>query len=251
MSTALVLSAGGMYGAYQAGVWGELAPAFNPDIVVGASVGSLNGWHIACGCGPTHLAERWLGLGELARIRWRLRMNLCHGILDASALEEEVQSMCRCSNPVRRFGVVLTHIPSLRPTLFQTPQVSWHHIAASCSVPLFLRQHRIDGHWYSDGGLVDPLPLNAAIAMGATRIVAVNVMNHRPLPIRLAVGAMRRLTHYSNRVPDGVQVVEVSPDSALGPVRDSVYWQRDKIAALIERGRRDAIKILPKLTEFV
>src|SRR2546427_8151414 len=40
--TALVLSGGGMFGAYQAGVWKALSHELSPDIVVGASVGALD-----------------------------------------------------------------------------------------------------------------------------------------------------------------------------------------------------------------
>ena len=47
VTTALVLSAGGMFGAYQAGAWKALAPELSPDLVVGTSAGSLNGWAIA------------------------------------------------------------------------------------------------------------------------------------------------------------------------------------------------------------
>ena len=50
MPCALVLSAGGMFGAYQAGVWKALAERFQPDLVVGASAGALNAWAIAGGC---------------------------------------------------------------------------------------------------------------------------------------------------------------------------------------------------------
>src|SRR4051812_49929012 len=58
--TALVLSAGGMFGAYQAGVWKALGNILQPDIVVGASVGALNGWLIAAGSHGDELARRWL-----------------------------------------------------------------------------------------------------------------------------------------------------------------------------------------------
>src|ERR1700761_8225977 len=58
--TALVLSAGGMFGAYQAGAYKVIADLAPPDIVVGASVGALNGWPIASGCTADHLIERWL-----------------------------------------------------------------------------------------------------------------------------------------------------------------------------------------------
>ena len=60
--TAVVLSAGGNYGAYQAGAWEVLAPIVEPDIVVGASVGSLNGWAIA---GDYMSAATFLGMAGL------------------------------------------------------------------------------------------------------------------------------------------------------------------------------------------
>lgn len=53
--TALVLSAGAMFGAYHAGVWKGLAGRFQPDLIVGASVGALNGWVMASGCAPQEL----------------------------------------------------------------------------------------------------------------------------------------------------------------------------------------------------
>src|SRR5437667_282201 len=58
--TALVLSGGGMFGAWQAGAWKALASRFQPDLVVGASVGSLNGYAIAGGASGQALCDfRW------------------------------------------------------------------------------------------------------------------------------------------------------------------------------------------------
>src|ERR1039457_6584211 len=61
MPCALVLSAGGMFGAYQAGVWNVLSRRFQPDLVVGTSAGALNGWAIAGGCPPAELVDMWRG----------------------------------------------------------------------------------------------------------------------------------------------------------------------------------------------
>ena len=47
---ALVLSAGGQWGAWEAGAWKVLSQTFQPDLIVGASVGAWNGWAIAGGC---------------------------------------------------------------------------------------------------------------------------------------------------------------------------------------------------------
>ena len=49
-----------MFGAWQAGVWSGLAPEFQPDLIVGASVGSLNGYAIAGGVTPESLCEMWM-----------------------------------------------------------------------------------------------------------------------------------------------------------------------------------------------
>ena len=55
-----MLSAGGMFGAYQAGVWKALSPVFRPDVVIGCSVGSINGWAIAGGISGDELIRTWL-----------------------------------------------------------------------------------------------------------------------------------------------------------------------------------------------
>src|SRR4051794_26558392 len=96
MSTkALVLSAGGMFGAYQAGAWEVLAGIFQPDIVVGASIGSLNGWAIAGGCTPQELIDRWLRFHD-----------------------NSIRGMHESYRPKAAYGVVVTDALRLKPRLF-------------------------------------------------------------------------------------------------------------------------------------
>ena len=61
MRRALVFSGGGMFGAWQAGVWRGIASRLDrpPDLIVGASVGSLNGYAIAGGATPDELCGFW------------------------------------------------------------------------------------------------------------------------------------------------------------------------------------------------
>src|SRR5579871_3245031 len=77
---ALVLSGGGMFGAWQAGAWREVAKSFQPDLVVGASVGSLNGYAIACGATPEQLCDLWRRpeLGGFKHLRTNIQA-LMHG----------------------------------------------------------------------------------------------------------------------------------------------------------------------------
>ena len=69
--TALVLSGGGMFGAYQAGVWAALHDTIQLDMVVGASIGSLNGWLIAGGCSGETLEQNWLTLESGSQVACR------------------------------------------------------------------------------------------------------------------------------------------------------------------------------------
>ena len=60
VTTALVLSAGGMWGAWEVGAWKVLREHFQPDLIVGASAGSWNGWMIAGGVSVDKIAAEWL-----------------------------------------------------------------------------------------------------------------------------------------------------------------------------------------------
>src|ERR1017187_6900392 len=42
--TALVLSAGGLWAAWEVGAWSVLRERFRSDLIVGASAGAWNGW---------------------------------------------------------------------------------------------------------------------------------------------------------------------------------------------------------------
>jgi predicted acylesterase/phospholipase RssA len=188
-------------------------------------------------------------LGGLAAIRWKTPRSLADGLIDNSALEEWVRNTCSTCTPGRRFGVVLTRTSNLRPTLFQSPEVDWRHIVDSCAVPLFLRHYPIGGESYSDGGLIDPLPLWAAIQMGATTIVTVNVLKHRPWIMRSIVGGLQTFTGYRQLDCSGVRIVDISPSGRLGSFRDSMYWDANRTGNWIEQGRRDALRSEPKVVE--
>lgn len=250
--TALVLSAGGMFGAYQAGVWDYLSGFLSPDIVVGASVGSLNGWLIADGCDGAELTNRWMNLQHLASPRFRLPRSWSEGILDSSGLEDIIRRMWHAGPLQSEFGVVLTRLPRMTPKLFRSPEITWQHIAGSCAVPLFLPHHRLDGNLYSDGGLLDPLPVWAAIEMGATSIIAVNLLKHRPWYLTAALAAAQAYSGHDNRRDrEFVSMIEIAPAAPLGTARDSLNWTRENAGRWIESGRVDAQAALPAIVECV
>src|SRR5580698_2004774 len=109
MKTALVLSGGGLFGAWQAGAWRALSRSFAPDLVVGASIGSLNGYAIAGGASADELARFWLQ-PENARFR---------------DLPATIQNLMARFSPRVEFAAVLTDAMRLKPKIFRGAEITW------------------------------------------------------------------------------------------------------------------------------
>ena len=238
--TALVLSAGGMFGSYQAGVWRVLSEWMQPDIVVGASIGSLNGWLIAGGLSGDELVNRWVRFDSRSTPKWRIPSYLSEGLIDTDPVENWIEEIYNACTPRTEFGAVVTQIRTMHPQLFRWPEVTWRHLMASCAVPLFLRQHRIDGRFYADGGLVDPLPIWAAVEMGATRIIGINVLPSRPRVIRAVARCARAFGKFTPPCLDGIEVITIEPSEPLGGPGDTIYWNQANAERWIRVGEKDA-----------
>lgn len=238
--TALVLSAGGMFGAYQAGAFRAIAELDPPDIVVGASVGALNGWMIASGCTPDRLVEGWLdpatgkALTLFPNYGWR------HGWFDPAPLRAQAEKLWNEFKPRIPYGVVVVELRRLTGRLIRYPDVLPEHLQASCSIPLFLPSVRIGGKRYLDGGLFEKMPVWAAVEMGATRIIAIDSLP--PVGkwwLRAGID-LARLFKPRRRYPPDLDLTVISPSGLLGDANDAVFWKRENIERWIEMGMRDA-----------
>jgi NTE family protein len=247
--TALVLSAGGMYGAYQAGAWKAIADVFQPDLVVGASIGAVNGWAIAGGSNPDALIERWLNLDAAAHYRWRFPRTPLHGVFDTAPLQAVIRDVYESfqpgtTQPRTDFAMVLTDLMKLRPVVLRGNQVSWQHLVATTAIVGLFDQVRLGGRIYSDGGLLSAVPLWAAAEMGATRALVIDVLPAPPGSIaRAFVGAMRMLSPFRAHVPAGIQVIRLGPPALLGRPLEAIYWTRSSAAAWIRAGQDQASAI--------
>jgi NTE family protein len=240
MKTALVLSGGGMFGAYQAGAWKALSRVqFTPDIVVGASVGALNGWYIASGLTADDLERHWLDPAAGEIMAYRVARSPWSGF-DPRPLEKRAKFMVENYRPRVDFGVALIRLPRLRRTLVRDREVSWRHLVASCAVPVGFPPVRIGGALYCDGGLLEATPVWAAMQMGANRVIAVNASRFVPPP---GIGMMIKAVRLLGRRPDpiGADVVMVTPKEPLGRMLDGAIWRREKIREWIEMGDADAM----------
>jgi NTE family protein len=225
VKTALVLSGGGMFGAWQAGAWRALAMEFKPDLVVGVSVGALNGYAIAAGWNPNDLCDWWLRPG-MAGFK-----NLPHTI----------QALVAAKPLQLEYATVVVDVLKMNPRTVLGPSVTPVHLLASCAVPGAILPQKIEGSWCVDGGLLNPLPVWVAVELGAQRIIGLNVLPKIPSAILSPfVGVFRSIFGHRPPVPAGVELITLLPSRELGSMREALVWDPQRSANWIAQGARDA-----------
>jgi NTE family protein len=238
-----VLSAGGMFGAYQAGAWRALAGRFHPDVVIGASVGALNAWAIAGGAAPDELVGAWLDPGGARLARFRFSLTPWHGVFDPAPLEARVEALWKAYRPRVEVGVVAVELGRFRPCLFRNGEIECAHLLASCAVLMGYPQVRLGGRRFTDGGLLGALPLWAAAEMGAEEIVAIDVL--QPPPSRLFRATMAALRAALPRPPafeSQARLCSIAPSRPLGPLRQALFWDEAAVRRWIGWGEADATR---------
>jgi len=227
-----------MFAAWEAGVWKALSGHFQPDIIVGTSAGAWNGWAIAGGATPEELIAQWLDPATATIMKPGLHGA---GLLRPKMLHEKARELFARFRPRLPFGLTLAEIPRLRPHLIRDAAITWQHLAATCSIPFGFPPVIIDGRKYVDGGLLGALPLWAAGEMGASRAIALNVLNR--LPFTLLRTVLRP------RLPGSpIEVTHLEPSASLGSLKSAVFWSRGNIEQWIELGERDGKRMLTSIT---
>jgi NTE family protein len=241
-----------MFGAYQAGAWKALSREISPDIVVGASVGALNGWCIAGGAPADELERRWLDPASGDLMTHRVPWAPWRGLFDPSALEATAKLLTNTYKLQKEYGVALLELPALRRQLVSNGDVTWRHLVATCAAPVGFAPLRIDGRLYCDGGLLEATPIWAAVAMGATRVIAVNASKFIPLPgVPLLARAARaiggRIGNSPAQTERAVTIVTITPKYPLGRMLDGASWREERIRRWIELGEADASAALESI----
>lgn len=229
MAVALVLSAGGMFAAWEVGVWKALRTRFRPDLIVGASAGALNGWGIAGGATPDELAREWLDPASARILQREAR---------PEALYETARSVFARWQPKLPFALTATEVPKMRPRLFRYPAIGWKHLAATASIPILFPPVEIDGKRYVDGGLLGALPLWAAQDMGATRAIALNAW-----PFTFLAPLVKPLIPRAT-----IDTIRIEPSERLGSLRDAAVWSASNIERWLALGELDGNRAAASIT---
>ena len=132
VSTALVLSAGGMYAAWEVGVWKALREHIAIDLVLGASAGAWNGWAIAGGATVDELEREWLDPATGRILQWGPHSA---GVLRPDALYRKSRELYARFRPRIPFGLTVVEVPRLQVRLVRDSEIEWQHLAASCTIP--------------------------------------------------------------------------------------------------------------------
>jgi len=229
-----------MFGAYQAGVWKALESVFRPDVVIGCSAGSINGWAIASGISGDELIRTWLDPRCATLMSPRKPARPWRGLFDPGPLQQMVQELTSTYTPQVPFALAVTRLPQLRIEIVRTPDLTWRHILASCAVPFAYPRVRIGGHLYCDGGLLSVMPVWAAGRFGVDHAIAVNVLPSMPLTALRAAVRMVRLLAPREPPVTGVEVLPLGPRRVLGKLHDAITWDAENIRRWIAHGQADA-----------
>ena len=173
--TALVLGSGGPRGFAHVGVLKVLeAAGIEPTLVVGSSAGAIVGALYAAKKNTAEIERRALELGltDIADPAF-LRPNRLIGRAMQNFIDDAVGNALIEALP-RRFCAVAAPVGKNELVAF-TAGHTGAAVRASAALPSMFLPCIIGGVAYEDGDLVSPVPIRVARALGATRVVAVDV----------------------------------------------------------------------------
>jgi NTE family protein len=271
---AFVLGGGGLLGASEVGMLRALVDAdIRPDLLVGTSVGAINGAVFASAPG-SHVVDRletmWSALSEddvlggsalrrvstLARTRTHTHSSeplrdLLASILGENRLIEDLAVPFQC--------VAASIERAAEHWFYSGPVVP--AVLASSAVPGVLPAVEIDGEHFFDGGLVHSIPVGRAVALGARTVYVLNVGRiERPLQppsrpwevamVAFEIARRHRFAADMAAIPDNV-VVHVLPTGDPEPPKYADlsalrYRDTSRVAERIQLARESAAAYLAR-----
>ena len=155
------------------------ANGIHADVVAGTSAGSVVGALYASGLDPFEMQRRAMALDESGIRDVRL---FSGGLVQGQALQDYVNrevGQTTLERMKRPFAAVATRLDTGDRVVFVRGNTG-QAVRASSSVPGVFEPTRIGGHSYVDGGVVSPVPVDAARQLGADVVIAVDISSKAP-----------------------------------------------------------------------
>jgi NTE family protein len=244
-SLALVLGGGGARGAMQVGAVRALFEAgLKPDILVGTSIGAINaaglalwGMNLAGIEKLEHAYERMeqskLLDPRLLQFAWnavsrRDNHRASRAAREILIAEGVPPDLCFSQIPDVRLATVAADLHIGEPIIYglDLEQSVLDGVMASIAIPPWFAPIEIDGRYVVDGGALSNLPIQPALALGATEIIALDLQDPDinadatkvvgPLLMKLAFATVQRQLRLEMELASarGVSVRHVSLRSA-------------------------------------
>jgi NTE family protein len=254
-STAFVLGGGGVLGAVEVGMLRALFEAgIKPDLILGTSVGALNGALVAADPSPG-VIDRLVGLWESAAggkdvyadgaVRQVTRAVRTGTHLHSAKplrqrLEAELGDLTFADLAIP-FQCCAASIERAAEHWFTEGRVV-DAVVASAAVPGLLRPARVGNEHFLDGGIVNSIPVGRAVECGADRIFVLQVGRvDRPLTpprkpwevarVSFEIARRHRFIREMAALPEGV-TAHVLPTGGGSARDDSLLAYRDFRAVL-------------------
>ena len=257
--TAFVLSGDGLLGSTQVGMLQALVEAnIKPDLILGASIGAINGAGFAqdpTTAGVAKLTQLWLDVVDqnpfsgsiIERVSTLAKTRV--SLFDTDRLEQLLSNQLSAINIedlTIAFQCVAVQIEDAREVWFETgPLVP--AILASSAAPGIYPPVRLDDFHYMDGGVVNPIPVDRARKLGATRIFVLQVgkmeqqlpVPNNPISSALTALEIARRARFNAAVAKAAQTTELH----LLPTGSNTILSVDRAAF----DPREAKKVLERM----
>ena len=187
LGIAYVLGGGGRLGAAEVGMLEALTHAgVTPDLVVGTSVGAINGAAFAAEpteAGAAKLRRLWADVEQTGVFGGNVIDRIRHVARTRTSLHsnEPLRRLLETSLPVSRFEDLSVRFECVAACI-ETAHEAWFDsgdlvdaVLASSAVPGLLPAAEIHGRHYLDGGIVESIPVHRAIEHGARTIYVLQV----------------------------------------------------------------------------
>lgn len=260
---AVVLSGGGNLGAIQVGMLRALAEReVVPDVILGCSIGALNGAAFAADPGPVGVArleDHWLHATDTvmpsSRIPSAVQLLRKGASLHSNeglrgGIEQLLGSRRRFEDLELPFQCVAVDMDRAVERWFDDGELI-PSILASAALPAVYPPVTIDGRRYVDGGVVDNVPIARAVELGCRTIYVLQLGPHgrpdaeirRPLDGALLAYWVARNSRFARdlaSLPARVEAVVLPP----GERPDIRYDDFSRTDELITQGYENSARFL-------